>query len=185
VLLTAGRLERAKGHHLALQVAARLPGNGHPVLVMVAGSGPDEDWLHAQADALGLAERVCWLGHMPRDEMPAAYNAADAVLMLSLHTEAFAYAVVEAMSCGRPVVASRVGGLPTAITDGQDGFLVPAGDVNAATERVLALLRDSERRAAMGRAARQTVLERFTLERMVADTEGVFLRYAAGQGVQA
>lgn len=178
VLLTAGRLERAKGHHLAFQAAARLSGEGHPVQIMVAGSGPDENWLRQQADALGLAERVHWLGYVPREEMPAVYNASDVAMMLSLHTEAFLYTAVEAMSCGRAVVASRVGGVPAAITDGRDGFLVTAGDADGAAERASDLLRDADLRAAIGRAARQTVLEKFTLDKMIADTEFVFLRYA-------
>ncbi len=185
VLLTAGRLERAKGHHLALRVVAALRAQGFAPHLLVAGSGPDEAWLREEAVSLGLSDFVHWLGHVPREEMPAAYDAADVALMLSLRTEAFPYAVVEAMACGRPVVASRVGGIPAAIADERDGFLVATGDANAAAERVLALARDSERRAAMGQAARQTVLERFTLERMVADTEAVFLRLAAGRGAQA
>lgn len=183
-LLTAGRLEQAKGHQYALRTAAILAEQGIAVRVLVAGGGPDEAWLREQADLLGLADRVHWLGHVPRDQMPGVYNAADAVLMLSAHTEAFPYAVVEAMSCGLPVVASQVGGIPAAISDGQDGFLVATGDTNEAVERVLALLRDGERRAALGRAARETVLRRFTLDRMVADTEAVFLRHAVGRGAQ-
>lgn len=185
VLLTAGRLERAKGHHLALRVAATLAAQGFAPRILVAGSGPDEPWLREQAASLGLSGRVHWLGHVPHEDMPATYNAADAVLMLSVHTETFAYAVAEPMACGLPVVASRVGGIPAVITDERDGFLVAVGDVNAAAERVLSLFRDSERRVAIGRAARQTVLARFTLERMVADTEAVFLRHASRQGARA
>lgn len=184
VLLTAGRLERAKGHHLALRVAAALAEQEFAPRVLVAGSGPDEAWLREQAVSLGLSDRVHYLGHVPHEDMPAVYNAADVALMLSTHTEAFAYAVIEAMACGLPIVASRVGGIPSAITDEQNGFLVPVGDVRAAAERALALLRDSERRAAVGRAARETVLARFTLERMVADTEAVFRSHALRQGAQ-
>ena len=180
-LLTAGRLERAKGHHLAFQVAAMLLQQGLPVRVIVAGGGPDGNWLRQQAAAFGLAERVHWLGRVPREEMPAVYNASDVFLMLSVRTEAFPYAVVEAMSCARPVVASRVGGVPSAITHGQDGVLVSPGDVRDAAQKANLLLRDGERRGAIGHAARQTVLEQFTIDTMTARTEAVFLRHAGSR----
>lgn len=174
VLLTAGRLEQAKGHHLALQAAARLLRSGFSLQVLVAGSGPDEVWLRQQAESLGIAERVHWLGQTPHSEMPGVYNAVDVVLMLSIHTEAFPYSVVEAMACGRAVVASRVGGVPSAIVHGREGFLVAPGDVAEAAAHAEALIRDSALRATVGRAARQTVLNRFTLEQMVSATDDVF-----------
>jgi glycosyltransferase involved in cell wall biosynthesis len=178
VLLTAGRLEQAKGHHLAFQVAATLLQQGHPVWVIVAGSGPDEVWLRQQAESRGLAGRIRWLGYVPHEEMPGVYSACDAALVLSLHTEAFPYAVVEAMSCARPVAASRVGGIPAAIAHGQNGFLVAPGDANSAAKQVAILLQDGARRAAIGQAARQTVLARFTVDRMIFGTESVFLQHA-------
>lgn len=178
VLLTAGRLEQAKGHHLAFQVAATLLRAGHPVWVLVAGSGPDEAWLRQQAESLGISERVRWLGHVPREQMPGAYSASDVSLMLSLHTEAFPFAVLEAMSCARPVVASRIGGIPSAVTHGLDGILVSPGDVPETVDQVALLIADSNRRAATGQAARQTVLARFGLDKMIADTEAVFLEQA-------
>jgi glycosyltransferase involved in cell wall biosynthesis len=176
-LLTAGRLERAKGHHLAFQVAARLLQDAYPIQVMVAGSGPDEAWLHRQSERLGLAGRVRWLGYMPHEEMPAVYNASDVTLMLSLHTEAFPYAVVEAMACARMVVASRVGGVPAAIADETNGVLVAPGDDHAVADKLERMFHDAELRAGFGRRARQTVLARFALDKMICETEAIFLRH--------
>jgi len=181
VLLTAGRLERAKGHHLTLETAARLVGFGFQPQVLVAGSGPDEIWLRRQAESLGMAERVHWLGQTPHSEMPGVYNAADVVLMLSIHTEAFPYAVVEAMACGRVVVASRVGGVPSAITHGEEGFLIAPGDAAEASMYAQTLIRDSSLRAIVGNAARQKALNRFTLEQMISATEDVFQECALGR----
>lgn len=177
-LLTAGRLEKAKGHHLALRVAAHALGQGLPATLLVAGGGPDEGWLRQQARALGIADRVRWLGHVSHEEMPGVYSAADVALMLSIHSEAFPYAVVEAMACGRPVVASGVGGVPSAVAHESDGFLVAPGDVMAAAAQTEALARDAALRARVGRAARETVLRRFSLEQMVTATEDLFRRYA-------
>lgn len=184
VLLTAGRLEQAKGHHLALEVAAALAGQDLAPRVLIAGSGPDETWLRDRAALLGLSDRVRWLGHVPHGDMPALYNAADVVLMLSVHTETFSYAVAEPMACGRPVVASNVGGIGSLIAHGANGFLVPPRAVDEATAIAAMLARDPALRARIGQAARQTILARFTLERMVADTEAVFQRHALQQGAQ-
>jgi len=178
VLLTVGRLEKAKGHHLALRVTAHALSQGFPAVLLIAGGGPDEGWLRQQARALGIAGSVRWLGRVPHEEMPDVYTAADVALMLSIHTEAFPYAVVEALTCGRPVVGSRVGGVPSAIANGQDGFLVAPGDVTAASEHAEALARDAALRARVGQAARENALRRFSLEQMVSATEHVFLRYA-------
>lgn len=181
-ILTAGRLERAKGHHLALQAAAALAEKGLATRVLIAGSGPDEDWLRDRAAPYGLSNRTHWLGHVPHDQMPAVYNAADVVLVLSLHTEAFPYAVAEPMACGRPVVASEVGGIVSLVAHGDNGFLVPPGAAEPAAAIAARLARDSALRARIGQAARQTILARFTLERMVTDTEQVFLRLVAERG---
>ncbi len=178
VLLTAGRLERAKGHHFALEVTAHLLRQGLPAFLLIAGGGPDEDWLKQQARSLGVAERVRWLGQVPHEKMAGVYSAADVVLMLSILTEAFPYAVVEAMACERAVVASRVGGVPTAITHGHNGVLVPPGDAHQAAGQTARLLRQEEHRIIMGQTARRAVLERFTLDGMAAATEAVFLRHA-------
>ncbi len=184
-LLTAGRLEQAKGHHFALTVAAALSAQGIAPRMLVAGSGPDEAWLRHRAASLGLADRIHWLGHVPHDDMPAVYNAADVVLMLSVHTETFAFAVAEPMACGRPVVASGVGGVVSLVAHGDDGFLVPPRGVDEATAISATLARDPAARARVGEAARQTILAHFTLERMIADTETVFLRHAAQRGAQS
>lgn len=180
-LLTAGRLEKAKGHHLALQVVAQLTRRGLPLLLLVAGGGPEEGWLQQHARALGIADRVRWLGRVPHEEMPEVYSAADVVLMLSIHTEALPYAVVEAMACGRPVVASRVGGVPSAIAHESDGFLVAPGDVAAAARQTEALARDAALRARVGQTAREKAFRRFSLGQMATSTEEVFRRHALGR----
>ncbi|MBC7258860.1 MAG: glycosyltransferase family 4 protein [Chloroflexi bacterium] len=184
VLLTAGRLEQAKGHHRVLRMAASLVEQGLAPTVLVAGTGPDEAWLRQQAASLGLADRVRWLGHVPHEQMPAVYNAADIALMLSIHTEAFSYAVAEPMACGCPVIASAVGGVVSLISHGDNGFLVSPGGEGEAATLAASLARDPAARAAIAQAARQTVLARFTLDRMIADTESVFLRHAIRQGAQ-
>jgi glycosyltransferase involved in cell wall biosynthesis len=133
-LLYAGRLAPEKGVR-ELAVAA------HGLPLEVAGDGPLRDLL-PQAR-----------GFVPRDELPALYEAAAAVVVPSLR-EGFGMACLEAMAHGRPVVASAVGGLRDLVVDGETGLLVPPGDttaLRAALERILA---EPELRARLGAAAR-------------------------------
>jgi glycosyltransferase involved in cell wall biosynthesis len=82
--------------------------------------------------------------------------------------EIFCWTITEAMACGKPVVATRVGGIPELVQDGETGFLVPRGDVAAVAARILTLLGDVELRQRMGRAARQIAETKFNLKRNVA-----------------
>ena len=98
----------------------------------------------------------------PNREMPPFYALADAVILPSLR-DGLPNTLLEAMACGRPVVASAVGGLVDVIADGRDGLLLPSRDDDAWVETLLRLLQDASLRERLGAAARRTVTARFTL----------------------
>ncbi|RMF36412.1 MAG: glycosyltransferase family 4 protein [Chloroflexi bacterium] len=102
--------------------------------------------------------------YLEQDQLPAYYNALDLVLLPSLR-DGLPNALLEAMACGRPVVATPVGGIADVIEEGVTGFLVPPGDDEALAQRILALLDAPEQRAAVGEAARRQVLRRYTTRR--------------------
>ena len=81
---------------------------------------------------------------------------------------------IEALAAGRPVVATRVGGVPDVVREGVDGFLVPAGDVEQLAERLARLAGDPELRARMGEAGRESVPERYAVERLVDDIDELY-----------
>ncbi len=126
-------------------------------LVMV-GDGPERQRAESWTREHGLASRVCFLGR--QEEFVDVLEQAS-VFLLPSESESFGLAALEAMACGVPVVASRVGGLPEVIEDGVSGVLATLGDVDAHANAVLSLLNDPERMAAMRLAARQRVLDRF------------------------
>ncbi len=99
-------------------------------------------------------------GPVPYAGIVEQYRAADVYVQPSL-SEAFPLPVLEAMAAGLPVVASRVGGIPEAVQDGQTGLLVPPGSAPALAEALLALLADQDRRRALGAAGRQRALEAY------------------------
>jgi N-acetyl-alpha-D-glucosaminyl L-malate synthase BshA len=127
-----------------------------PAILLLVGDGPERPRIEALVRELGLADSVYFLGAQ-RDFLPALQHSD--VFLLPSSSEGFGLSALEALSCGVPVVASRVGGLPEVVADGHTGILCPTEDIDAMTAAVLQLLHDPERRRQMGRAARASVEE--------------------------
>jgi glycosyltransferase involved in cell wall biosynthesis len=174
-LACIGRVHLVKGQHVAVAALARLHalGHGHATLRLV-GAGDDDYVARIEADVrrLGLGAVVHLAGAIPHERIPAVFDEAAIVVMPSL-SETFPHVALEAMASGRPLVASRVGGLPEIVTDGVDGLLVPAQDADALAAAVDRLLRDREFAARLGARARQTVLDRFSQDRFMSALEEI------------
>jgi glycosyltransferase involved in cell wall biosynthesis len=136
--------------------------------LVIVGEGPLEAELRARAAALGVD--VTWL---PFKQPPARYLRSFDVYVLSSAWEAFPIGVLEAQACGVPQVVSSVGGVREAVVP-ETGIVVPSRDPGSLAEALIQLLRDRPRREAMGDASRARHAERFTVERMVADTAAVY-----------
>jgi glycosyltransferase involved in cell wall biosynthesis len=134
-LLTVGHLIERKGHHLAIEALARLPGN---VELRIAGDGPMEAQLRQTALDNGVADRVHFLGRLDRPDLVKAYNVAD-ILVLASSREGMANVLLESMSCGTPVVATNVWGAPEVVTE-NSGELVSARRPGALVDCVISLL---------------------------------------------
>ena len=152
LLLYVGRLQPIKGLETLLQAMARLDGSTR--LLIIGGDQDEPDNGHAahlreRVAALGLARRVRFLGTQPQRRLRLFYAAAEATVMPSSY-ESFGMVALEAMACGCPVVASRVGGLTTTIKDGVTGHLVPEGDPAALASHLDRLLRDRQERDRLG-----------------------------------
>jgi glycosyltransferase involved in cell wall biosynthesis len=166
-LLFVGRLDGNttwKGEQVlfeALGVAARtLP----ELRLEIVGDGSGRPaWEAAVADH-GVADRVEFAGALGGDDLVAAYHRASIIVLPSTtEAESFGMCLIEAMACGRPVIGSRVGGIPFVIDQGSDGVLVPPGDVGALATALVELGRDPERRRLMGRQGRHKVESRFSV----------------------
>ncbi|MEK8035843.1 MAG: glycosyltransferase [candidate division NC10 bacterium] len=161
LLLYVGRLQPIKGLETLLDAMTALDGAAQ---LLIVGGDQDEpenghaDYLRERVSVLGLRERVSFLGAQPQERLRLFYAAADATVMPSYY-ESFGVVALEAMACGSPVIASRVGGLTTTVRDGVTGFLVPEGDAGALAERVALLLEDRGRRAQLGREAQRWAAE--------------------------
>ncbi len=159
LLLTARIRDPRKNPALLLRAFARV-GAAHPRLkLVIAGDEPTAEIRQLAVD-LGVAERVQFAGYVPADELPALYRGATVFVFPSLQ-EGLGISVVEAMACGVPVVATRSGGPEGLVQEGLTGRLVPSGDVAALAEAIDGLLRNPERRSAMGAASREYALRHF------------------------
>ena len=131
---------------------------------MIVGDGPRRDALEALARELSLSEAVHFLG--TRSDVPEVLSLID-VLVLTSHAEANPVSILEAMAAEKPVVATRVGSVPETVLDGVTGYLAAPGDEAAISARVVQLLRDPGRAAAMGRAGREHVIAHWSVQHMV------------------
>ncbi len=173
VVFTARRLVRKTGVDVLLR-AARIVLRQESCRFVIAGDGPERAALERLARALGVAGHVSFLGRVPYREMPKRIAGADVVAVPSL-IEATSLFVLEAMAMAKPVVATRVGGIPEVLSE-REGMLVEAGSHEALAEAILKLLRDAALREELGRRARDRVLREFTWERVARSTEQEYLR---------
>ncbi len=164
-LLSLGRVVREKGFDLAIRALALLP---PATRLMLAGDGPALPALQTLAAELGVADRVDFRGWVHPDDVPALINAADIVLMPSRWREPFGLVAVQAGQMARPLVATRVGGLPEIVRDGETGLLVPPEDPAALAAAVRRLQADPALAARLGAAARRRAADTFSMARCAA-----------------
>jgi glycosyltransferase involved in cell wall biosynthesis len=151
---TAGRLSAQKSLDDALAAVARVDG----VELLVLGDGPEREALEQRAAHLGIADRARFLGAGARDDVLTLFRAVDAVLITSAW-ENLPHTLLEALAVGTPVIATRVGGIPEVVVDGENGLLVPAHDVEAIAAAVGRLAADDALRGALAAAAAASVEE--------------------------
>jgi glycosyltransferase involved in cell wall biosynthesis len=176
-----GRMTAIKNTDVVLQAFAALRARGVDAVLCLIGDGPDRDGLERKAHELGLMRHCLFLGYQ---ENVARFYAAFDVFLLASENEGTPVTTIEALAAGRPVVATRVGGVPDVVEGGVDGFLAEPGDVDGLAERLERLARDPGLRAQMGRAGRERVLPRYAVGRLVDDVDALYrsLLSAGGAG---
>lgn len=177
VVGTAGPLEAVKGFPFFLGAAARVLASGRDVEFVIAGAGPEEENLRRVARELGIAEHVTFVPNLL--DFSEAIEAMDIFCLPSLQ-QGIGTIMLEAMALGRPVIATRVGGVYRVIRDNETGLLVPPSDSARLSERILELLDDPLRARNIGTAARREVRNEFGVEQMVSEVAALY-RQVLGQ----
>jgi len=168
-IIMVARFVEQKDHQSLLVALAQL--QHLPWTLELVGDGPLRDEMEGAAKALGIRDRVSFVGAV--DDV-ARHLAASQIFVLTSRWEGFPRSILEAMRAGLPVVASDVGGVSESVVDGVTGFLVPRRDVTAVKERLERLLLDPKLRRVMGRRARERFEQEFTFDRMFERTMSVY-----------
>jgi phosphatidylinositol alpha-1,6-mannosyltransferase len=178
VVLTVGRLQKRKGHDMMLRALAAIR-EAHPdVLYAIAGDGEERPALAAQSAELGLTGQVQFLGEIGDPELLACYQQCDLFALpnrqVGRDIEGFGMVLLEAQSCGKPVLAGASGGTAETMRIPETGRVVPCDEPGPLAREVIALLSDPALRERMGRAARAWVVGQFDWDSLKDRAERLF-----------
>jgi len=141
-----------------IEILFRVLQKGIKTRLVMVGDGSERTNAEHRARCLGIYEHCSFVGKQPRI---VDYLSVSDVLLLPSEQESFGLAALEAMACEVPVIASRVGGIPEVITDGETGYLSKVGDVDKMAEDAARLLTDQKLRVEMGKRARESAISRY------------------------
>jgi glycosyltransferase involved in cell wall biosynthesis len=153
---------------------------GVDAALCLVGDGPDRAAVERQAAELGIARHILSVGY--QEDVAPYYSFFDALVLPSAN-EGTPVVAIEALAAGRPVVATRVGGLPDVVSEGEDGFLVEVGDVDGVAAALERLARDPALRARMGAAGPPRVIPRYRVERLVDDVDELYRELLTQKGL--
>ncbi len=166
-----GRMTAVKNTDEVLKSLRLLHDRGVDAWLCMVGDGPDRERLERLANELGVVRRCLFPGY--QTDVGRFYAAFDALLLPSVN-EGTPVSAIESLAAERPVVATRVGGVPDVVDDGEDGYLVELGATDELADRLERLARDPDLRARFGQAGRERVLKRYAVDRLVEDVDALY-----------
>ncbi len=179
VCVAVGRLVWAKGYADLVEAFARLAIPVPNARLVIVGEGALHAELEAQIDRAGLSERVLLAGHCDHERVLGILSASN-IFVMSSRSEGVPYALLEAGALGLPILATRCGGIPEVVRDGEEALLVNPGDISGLASGLAALCMDRERARDFGARARQRIREEFSLSAEITATQNTY-RIAAGK----
>lgn len=143
------------------------------VKLVMCGDGPERQEAEKLASERGISDAVIFAGKQPQSIIRDYLSIAD-LLLLTSQSESFGLVALEAMACEVPVVATRVGGVPEVVEEGETGFLFPVGDVEAMADAAIRILNDPQQGKQMGKRGRELAIERFTTDKIIPQYEALY-----------
>ncbi len=174
LVMFLSHVTRQKGLHLLLNCVPAVLAQQGRAKVLVAGTGDYLDEAKRLVATMGLQSHVMFAGHVPHERTADYLNAADLYVLPTLRQEGLPFSLIEAMACQKPVIASRIGGIPSVVTHGLNGLLITPGDSHDLRQAIGRILADNELAERLSLKARETVVAGYSLENMVQGTLDVF-----------
>jgi len=171
VLGSVGRLCKAKGYEYLLKAFIKVKEKISNTKLLIAGDGPLREQLEKLARNLHISTDVTFMGVL--NNIPAFLNEID-IFVLSSVREGLPLSLLEAMAAEKPIIATAVGGIPEVIDNGSDGIIVTATNVDELKDAIISLLQDEDKRRAIGKNARNKVINYFSIESMVNELESFY-----------
>jgi len=172
-----GRFSSEKNHAMLIRAAKRLKESSVPVRFVVAGTGPDWTSVQQLAEQQGVAHMFSWPGYM---DTRTFFRDIEIMVMCS-RVENLPYTILEGMACGRPVIATRVGGIPDLVQDGETGFLIPPDDDAALADKLAVCVRDRALVAHLGTGGRARLVKEFSMDRCLSLHLDMYASVLAGR----
>jgi glycosyltransferase involved in cell wall biosynthesis len=166
IVLFSSRLTTAKGAHFLINAIPKILNENSDVHFVFVGAGDEGPWISLLKKHGVHPKHYSFLGYLDYDDLPILYGRAMIYLLPTLY-ENFPFRMIEAMSCGTPVIGSRVSAIPEAIEDGENGLLIPPKNEDAIAKAVLLLLDDEGYTKRLGKNARTTVLDKFSWDNII------------------
>jgi glycosyltransferase involved in cell wall biosynthesis len=172
-LLAVGDLIPTKGQELILKAIARLAPGFPQLHCQFIGEGPDRARLESLASELGIAQRVQFLGRRGRAEVAESMRGCS-VFVLPSRSEGLGCVYLEAMACGKPVIACHGQGIAEIIEQGRNGWVIPPDGLDELVQALSTLLQSRDLSTRIGLAGRETILNRFTLSHQAGALAGIY-----------
>ncbi len=170
VITCITRLKLEKGVHILLKAFKEVIQQRQNVFLMIVGSGNYQEKLKDISKELNIEEKVKFIGSISHENLAGYYAVGDIFVFPTLAKEGLPWVVLEAMSCGRPVIASRIGGIPQIIKDSENGLLFEPGNINELKEKIFLLLENYEICKKLSKNARDYVVQNLSQEKMIDET---------------
>ena len=147
-----------------VEIFAKVKEQGENARLVMVGDGPERSATYYRAEQLNVLDDVIFVG---KQANISDYLGVSDIFMLPSELESFGLAALEAQACELPVVATRIGGIPEVVNDGETGYLSDVGDIEKMTRDTLTLLRDEDRIRTFGQRGREVAVERYSTEKII------------------
>ena len=179
VIVALGRMVYKKGFFVLIKALQEIVSLYPRVRLVFGGDGPLREELVHEADRLGVSDHVSFIGRIPWNQVNEFLASADIFVLPSIkdkygNVDGLPTVLLEAMSCGTPVIASDIGGVRMVVENGLTGLLVPQGDSHALADAIASLAEDPEKRHTIGKAARRAVEEKFNWNNVILQLVNLF-----------